>query len=846
MDQPPPKESRAPINLRIKFRSESIDQFIDRYSIDVSRGGIFIRTREPLAVGTQLKFDFQLQDSSPLMAGEGTVVWIREYDANRTGITPGMGVRFDKLTAASQPVLEKILAEKGRRDQGNASGGVMSKVGAGMAVRRPSSTFTALDPRALGLVAGAGPAGETPAAGNSASDAATRRERRPSSPTLQSGTAAPSPPVSERTHQGGFGVAGGGPGPTSPGNPTPRARTPGALPALESTGSGRHTGGASDVSSLVSRLAAARQANFEAPTSADIDKALDGLMGDSPKGDERTPIRSSPLAGADDGGVPGLREDDAASEPTKTGNALSDLFTSAGKLDTPDRIAAAAAAAGTVDGAAPTAEIDSDRTLATSAEQVAQIVADAERVTDPMDKTARDLPAIGPTVGSPAPSLVLIKNQVADNKVEKAQGLVDRIAPPSEPRVDAKIRRDELIASEKTPQPTLIASSTQAPAVAGSFTTGRIGAASASAETPAAGPAKTSPPEAAPLAAPAKSGSARPVKRRSAVPFVIGGLVLAAAIVAVVTARQGGIDHSQESFQPKKAEETVAGKTPLQPTPSAAVPAPPASAEPAAAAATAPSTPATEPPKPAEATPAANAAGPAPSPAAEATPPPPAGPAPAKAPAARTAQPATERKTTVTVGPKRSVVASGVDGAGTGKKGDAAEAAGGGRPVVQHVLKITSTPTGAEVLIDGQSVGTTPYQAKEIDAEAPHAVTIRLDGYEPHEHMISASDWLKLKANLETAKVSVKLRKVTAAAGEPGAPKADGTVAEPANTESSKTESSARNETKSDPSVPIERPVEKVEKAEKPEKAEKASEPTAPPGATEPPKAADEPAAPPK
>src|ERR1700733_4761555 len=126
MDHPPPKESRAPINLRIKFRSESIDQFIDRYSIDVSRGGIFIRTREPLAVGTQLKFDFQLQDSSPLMAGEGTVVWIREYDANRTGITPGMGVRFDKLTPASQPVLEKILAEKGRRDQGNASGGVMS------------------------------------------------------------------------------------------------------------------------------------------------------------------------------------------------------------------------------------------------------------------------------------------------------------------------------------------------------------------------------------------------------------------------------------------------------------------------------------------------------------------------------------------------------------------------------------------------------------------------------------------------------------------------------------------------------------------------------------------------
>src|SRR6266436_5541256 len=113
MEQPPSKVSRVPVNLRIKFRSETIEQFVERYAIDVSRGGIFIRTREPLAVGTQLRFDFQLQDASPLMAGEGTVVWIREHDPTRAGVTPGMGVRFDKLTPASQPVLDRILAEKG-------------------------------------------------------------------------------------------------------------------------------------------------------------------------------------------------------------------------------------------------------------------------------------------------------------------------------------------------------------------------------------------------------------------------------------------------------------------------------------------------------------------------------------------------------------------------------------------------------------------------------------------------------------------------------------------------------------------------------------------------------------
>ena len=64
----------------------TLDQFIERYSVDVSHGGIFIRTKDPLAVGTQLRFEFQLQDASPLISGEGTVVWTREHDPAPIGI----------------------------------------------------------------------------------------------------------------------------------------------------------------------------------------------------------------------------------------------------------------------------------------------------------------------------------------------------------------------------------------------------------------------------------------------------------------------------------------------------------------------------------------------------------------------------------------------------------------------------------------------------------------------------------------------------------------------------------------------------------------------------------------
>jgi uncharacterized protein (TIGR02266 family) len=106
---------RTPVTLKIKFKSETLEQFIERYAVDVSQGGIFIRTKDPLAVGTQMKFEFQLKDGSSLIGGEGTVVWTRENDPSRPAIAPGMGVRFDKLADGSNAVLERILADKQRQ-----------------------------------------------------------------------------------------------------------------------------------------------------------------------------------------------------------------------------------------------------------------------------------------------------------------------------------------------------------------------------------------------------------------------------------------------------------------------------------------------------------------------------------------------------------------------------------------------------------------------------------------------------------------------------------------------------------------------------------------------------------
>jgi molecular chaperone DnaK len=115
----PRRESEDPeaVSLRFRFDSETVEQFAERYASDVSRGGIFVHSKQPLPVGTQLKLNLQLLDGTPLIVGEGTVFWTREPDANKPNTVPGMGVRFSKLSSNSQRVIELVLSQRTGRER---------------------------------------------------------------------------------------------------------------------------------------------------------------------------------------------------------------------------------------------------------------------------------------------------------------------------------------------------------------------------------------------------------------------------------------------------------------------------------------------------------------------------------------------------------------------------------------------------------------------------------------------------------------------------------------------------------------------------------------------------------
>jgi uncharacterized protein (TIGR02266 family) len=656
MSEPTPKAPRGPTNLRIKFRSASLDQFIERYAVDVSRGGIFIRTREPLPVDTRLRLEFQLQDSTPLLAGEGTVVWIREPDPARENVTPGMGVRFDKLTPESQPTLEKILAEKTRLEQAGVAAVGQAK-GGGMAVRRPSGVFASLDANARAVLGAGLPGGSTEAP-------ATGPESTPISAPPPPPSAVPA--VSKTSFLASRTGAPTAPASAAPSGPFTRARNTSGRPVPVPS------------------------ALFEAPTAADIDKALEVLQEAPGPAPAPHPLPSAPRYVADD----------ASNEPTRVGDVVEELVGGgpgprgtvpgsgavAGALDGVGESSANTASSETrLDGPVEIADVDVEPAVPEAQAAVAAPV--APEPSKRFRAASRAYPTLNKRRSGVTTALVALVVLGAAAGVAVKLHLKDRLFPTA-------------------PAPTAPARTAAAPATAEP-----VGAPAPAATAPATAPAA---PEGA------------------------GGAGAVAAAPPQQAAPEAKVNAEKAAPDKPAPENTAAGKPPADDKkPAVAAVAPDKNEEHAAKH------------KPSRHKAEAAAAAPA---AASAT---------AEKPAAE--KPAAEQPVADKPAAEQPAPEKAAEGASTDKPAADKPAAAAPAPAAP-ILKVTSSPSGAQVLIDGRELGNTPFVSKEVDASAPHTITIKKDGYEPNERMVSGLDWSRPHGNTpQTLKVNAKLRRTAAA-----------------------------------------------------------------------------------
>ncbi|MCA1664928.1 MAG: TIGR02266 family protein [Myxococcales bacterium] len=113
---------RQSASMRIKLKYPDVETFIQKYAVNISRGGIFIATKQPKPVGTFVKFEFLLSDASTtsIIRGEGQVQWTKEFDPAHPMKAHGMGVKFSRLDAGSQAVIDRAL--RWRADHGTNPG----------------------------------------------------------------------------------------------------------------------------------------------------------------------------------------------------------------------------------------------------------------------------------------------------------------------------------------------------------------------------------------------------------------------------------------------------------------------------------------------------------------------------------------------------------------------------------------------------------------------------------------------------------------------------------------------------------------------------------------------------
>jgi hypothetical protein len=99
-------DKRTAERVTINKEFESFDAFIHEYVTNISRKGAFVKSKQPLPVGTRVNLRFTvIMDDIETIDGVGEVVRV-------THDPPGMGVVFTELSQYSKHLIERLLTAR--------------------------------------------------------------------------------------------------------------------------------------------------------------------------------------------------------------------------------------------------------------------------------------------------------------------------------------------------------------------------------------------------------------------------------------------------------------------------------------------------------------------------------------------------------------------------------------------------------------------------------------------------------------------------------------------------------------------------------------------------------------
>jgi len=90
------KQARVPATFKVACSTPK--EFLEGYTFDLSLGGVFVKTENPLSLGEIITLQISLPDEAETFEALGEAAWINKKETVTFGkkIPPGMGVKFIK------------------------------------------------------------------------------------------------------------------------------------------------------------------------------------------------------------------------------------------------------------------------------------------------------------------------------------------------------------------------------------------------------------------------------------------------------------------------------------------------------------------------------------------------------------------------------------------------------------------------------------------------------------------------------------------------------------------------------------------------------------------------------
>lgn len=102
------KRRAARLHHEIPVAYRSVGSFLTDWATNISRGGIFINTRKPLSVGTEVKILVQLPGTHFPHELAGRVTRVTEFD-NHANMVPGMAVEFTTVDESKRREIDEFV-----------------------------------------------------------------------------------------------------------------------------------------------------------------------------------------------------------------------------------------------------------------------------------------------------------------------------------------------------------------------------------------------------------------------------------------------------------------------------------------------------------------------------------------------------------------------------------------------------------------------------------------------------------------------------------------------------------------------------------------------------------------